>query len=510
MYAIQHDEGAPGMAYAHPDTSRSRDDLFDRIFHPQSVAVIGVSSRGGGFGSGILDSLEAIGFEGRLYAVNARGGRYKGRKLYESVLEIPDEVDFAVIAVPAELVPEVLEECRVKGVLASEILSSGFSETGTDEGKRLEERIAAISRTGIRVIGPNCFGVYCPKSGLTLLPGPDLSRQSGEVAFLSQSGGMAIDLANIGTWLGLRFSKVVSYGNGVDLRETELLDYLGSDPQTRVVGMYIEGVRDARAFLDVLTKVSAVKPVVVLKGGLSDAGARMVASHTGSLGGSRVLWEAALRQAGAVVVDDIWDLAYTLLAFSMLPLRDYRGVCVAGGGGALGVSAGDAAEREGLTLPAFDETVSDRILACLPRPGSSARNPVDAANPFVGPDAFDHVFRIAATDDRIDMHLLIQLLHHYRPLARSMGVSLLEMVPYRELARVLAAVRDDTGKPVVLVMPDYRQGTDSIDIGELIRHARQAFVEHGLPVFPDLSNALRATSRVSGYVRMLRARTSRP
>nr|HOO47703.1 CoA-binding protein [Deltaproteobacteria bacterium] len=309
-------------------------DVFERIFHPKNIAIIGVSSKGSMFGSGIFNSLSAIGFEGGIYPVNPKGGEFNGRRLYENIGEIPAEIDFAIIAVPAERVPAALEECRTAGVAGVEILSAGFSETDTQRGRELEEEIRRIAARGIRVVGPNCFGIYCPASGLTLLPGPDLSRQSGHVAFLSQSGGMSIDFAHIGKWMGVRFSKVISFGNGADLRETELLEYLGDDPETKVIGMYIEGVKDGRGFFEVLKSVAAKKPVIINKGGLSQAGSRAVASHTASMGGSKVIWESLLRQAGAVQVDDLWEMAHTCLVFSHLPERVCRGITIAGGGGA--------------------------------------------------------------------------------------------------------------------------------------------------------------------------------
>ncbi|HOS97025.1 MAG TPA: CoA-binding protein, partial [Deltaproteobacteria bacterium] len=148
-----------------------QDHVFERIFHPRSVAVIGVSSQAAGFGSGIVDALRAIGFQGALYGVNPKGGTYRDMKLFTSLADIPDPIDFAVIAVPAGFVPETLEECRRRGIAGAEILSAGFSETGTPEGSALEEEVRRISARGIRVVGPNCFGIYCPQSGLTLLPG---------------------------------------------------------------------------------------------------------------------------------------------------------------------------------------------------------------------------------------------------------------------------------------------------------------------------------------------------
>lgn len=484
-------------------------DAFDRIFYPKSVAVIGVSVRGSAFGTGILSALKAIGFEGRLYAVNPKGGEYNGIKIYTGLKEIPEPVDFAIIAVPAEHVPKALEECRLMGVAGAEILSSGFSELGTQEGVRLEQEVKGIASRGLRVIGPNCFGVYCPQSGLTLLPGPDLSRKSGPVGFVSQSGGMSIDFAHIGKWMGVGFSKVVSFGNGADIRETELLEYFGRDPETRVIAMYIEGVKDGMRFFSVLKDVAARKPVIVNKGGLTEAGGRAVESHTASMGGSRLIWEAVLRQAGAVQVGDLWEMAQTCLAFSFLPARVYEHITVAGGGGALGVNACDEAERHGLNIPLLDPEITEAILEHLPRPGSSAKNPIDAANPFVEPQAYREVFLKAAADPRIDAQILIQLFYHYKSLSSAFGLSSpKEVTPYRQLADEMKNVADVTGKPLMLVMPDFKQGVESMDIEEMIREARAIFLDRGIPVFDDLGHCLRALGHVSRYYALRKARES--
>ncbi|HON38986.1 MAG: CoA-binding protein [Desulfomonilia bacterium] len=482
-------------------------DAFDRIFHPKSVAVIGVSASGYAFGTGILSSLKAIGFEGRLYAVNPKGGEYNGMKIYTGLSMIPEPIDLAVIAVPAERVPNALEECRRMGVAGVEILSAGFSEIGTEAGARLEQEIRDIASRGIRVVGPNCFGIYCPQSGLTLLPGPDLSRKSGPVGFVSQSGGMAIDFAHIGKWMGVGFSKMVSFGNGADLRETELLEYFGRDPETRVIAMYIEGVKDGKRFFSVLKDVAARKPVIVNKGGLTEAGSRAVESHTASMGGSKRIWEAVLRQAGAVQVGDLWEMAQTCLAFSLLPPRVYEHITVAGGGGALGVSACDQAELYGLNIPQLDPEITKAILEHLPRPGSSAKNPIDAANPFVGPQAYREVFLKAAGDQRVDAQILIQLLYHYKSLSSAMGLSSpKEIAPYRQLADEMKGVVDATGKPLMLVVPNIKQGVESMDIEEMIREARAIFLDRGIPVFDDLGHCLRALGHVSRYYALRRAR----
>ena len=240
---------------------------YEKIFHPRTLAIIGVSAEEGGFGfgAGMLKAVMSMGFEGKIFPVNPKGGTIAGLNIFKSVEDIPERIDFAIIAVSARLVPEALEACREKGAAGAEILSAGFSELGNPEGKNLERQIREIAAKGIRVVGPNCFGIYCPASGLTMLPGPDLSRRTGPVAFLAQSGGMAIDFAHTGKWMGIGFSKMVSFGNGADLRETDLLRYFKDDSETKVISMYIEGIKDGDDFFRAIKATAKKKPVIVYK-----------------------------------------------------------------------------------------------------------------------------------------------------------------------------------------------------------------------------------------------------
>jgi acyl-CoA synthetase (NDP forming) len=480
-------------------TSGGFEDL-DKMFAPASIAIVGVSSEGFGFGRGIFLSHRAIGYKGKLYPVNKRGGSIEGMTIYPSVEDIPDIIDFAIIAVPANMVPLTLDACRRKGAVGAEVLSSGFREVGTKEGIALEEELQAIARQGIRVLGPNCFGIYCPKSGLTMLPGPDLSREPGGVALLSQSGGLSVDFGYMGKWRGIRFSKVVSFGNGCDLRETEMLHYLLQDQETKVICMYVEGVSDGRDFFSALKEAARKKPVVVIKGGLSDSGSRAAASHTASLGGKRVIWEAALRQCNATQVENLEELSDAALAFSLLPAGEYRGCSIVGGGGALGIAAADAAESLGLVIPRFRDDLQAAILDILPKPGSSATNPIDVANPFVTPQSIRNILLSASLDHNVHIHIIIQLLYHYKSVQLAMGAgSMRDITPYRELAKVCREVVDIGGKPVVLVLPNIRQDEDDIEIEEINRETRRLFTEAGMPVFDDVKNALRAVASVSRY-----------
>ena len=476
--------------------------VLDKMFHPSSLAIVGVAAEGFGFGRGILLSHLAIGYTGKIYPVNKNGGSIRGMKIYPSIESIPDKIDFAIIAVPAKHVSSALEACRIKGAVAAEVISSGFSETGNSEGAALEEDLKNAARKGIRVLGPNCFGIYCPKSGLTMLPGPDLSREPGGVALLSQSGGLSIDFGFIGKWRGIRFSKVVSFGNGCDLRETEMLRYLCQDPETKVICMYVEGVSDGREFFVALREAAREKPVIVIKGGLSAAGSRAVASHTASLGGKRMIWESALTQCNVTQVENLEEMSDAALAFSLLPPREYRSCSIIGGGGALGIAAADAAESFGIIVPRLREDLQAAILNVLPKPGSSAINPIDIANPYVQPEHIREILMNASQDENIDFHIVIQLLYHYKSVQLAMGVeSIRDIAPYRKLAEACHEVMVTGKKPVILVLPNIRRGEEDIEIEAMNRETRRLFTDAGMPVFDDVKNALRAVSSVSRYWR---------
>jgi len=481
--------------------SRYQPTDFERIFHPGAIAVIGVSAdiNGLGFGTGMFRSIISMGFGGNIYPVNPKGGEIAGLEIYKRIEDIPEQIDFAVIAVNAQYVPDALEACLRCGVAGAEILSSGFSELGTEEGKELERKIKAVAAKGIRVIGPNCFGIYCPKSGLTLLPGPDLSRESGPVSFISQSGGIAIDFAHTGKWMGIKFDKMVSFGNGADLRESELLNYMASNEETRVITMYIEGISDGDAFFREIKAASRKKPVIVLKGGLSVAGQRSVASHTASMGGSRTIWQSILNQTSAVQVLNTEEMAQASMAFSLLPQKTFSAISVIGGGGALGVAACDTAENYSIQIPPLSASLQQEIEEFLPRPGSSAINPIDVANPHVPPQTLKEIMLRAARDERIELQIFVSLLYHYKPFAQALNLPVIEVAPYRQLAEAYREVVDATGKPIVIVLHNPKRGLADLDVLELITRARKEFIDRGIPVYDEIYDAIRAIAHVNNY-----------
>lgn len=246
---------------------RSIVEAFEPLFYPQSLAIIGASVELAKFGNIILSAIQEIGYSGKIYPVNPDGGGINGLKVYRSLKEIPGEVDFAIITIPAPSVLGALEECLGKGVQAAEILTAGFKETGDPAGKKMEEEIARVARRGLRILGPNCFGVYCPESGLTIIPGYNFSRETGPVGFFSQSGGFCADLGQMAKGLGIRFSKMVSYGNGCDVAACDLLEYFFADEKTRIIAGYLEGLEDGPRFLRLLkenrekNRLSSGRPV---------------------------------------------------------------------------------------------------------------------------------------------------------------------------------------------------------------------------------------------------------
>ncbi len=293
-------------------------ELLHRIFHAKSLAIIGASLDTTKFGGLFLKAVLDFGFKGTLYPVNPQGGQIRGIRFLRDIAELPYGIDLAALCVPREYVISALEACLEKGIAGAEILTAGFKEADDTIGPRLEDEIGRIAAKGIRIIGPNCFGIYCPGSGLTILPGNEFSRQSGPVGFISQSGGICADLGQIAKGDGIDFSVMVSYGNGCDLNAPELLEYLTVDPDTRIIGAYIEGVIDGRALLRSLSGATRHKPVVMWKAGFGEAGTRAASSHTGSLAADESVWSAVMRQANAIPADGLEDLVDKIMMFLCL------------------------------------------------------------------------------------------------------------------------------------------------------------------------------------------------
>jgi acyl-CoA synthetase (NDP forming) len=372
------------------------------IFEPHSIALAGISLTNPNHWTRVfLESLLEFAFEGPIYLVNPRGGELKGFEVYRSLRDIPDAVDYVISTVGAKASPRLVEECAIKGVRAIHFCTAGFSETGEEEGVRLEAQLAEVSEEkGIRIIGPNCMGIYCPRSRLSF--GVGFPKESGPVALVSQSGGNAASIVNQAGWRGVRFSKVVSYGNACDLNESDFIEYFAADPDTTVIALYLEGVKDGSKFHRVLERAAEEKVVVLLKGGLSEGGARAVAGHTGALAGNEVTWNALCKQLGIIRVYALEELVDELETLLFMPVPQGRNVALIGAGGGNSVLIADEFEKRGLKVPPLPEELRKLIREFSPAAGNIFRNPIDYSQTFMEAGKLGEVVNIISRWKGID------------------------------------------------------------------------------------------------------------
>jgi acyl-CoA synthetase (NDP forming) len=468
------------------------------LFYPRTMAVAGVSRDKAKFGTVFLRALLDFGFKGKIFPVHPEGGEILGLRAYPTIRDIPEPVDLAAIMVPAPLVPAVLEDCLAKGVPSAEVFTSGFSETGDERAVALERELTSIARRGIRIVGPNCFGIYCPDGGLTLLPGGNFQRESGPVGFISQSGGHAVEFAREAKGRGIRFSKVISYGNGCDLNESDLLEYMAQDDETRIVAMYLEGPREGRRFAWLVKDLAPRKPVIIWKAGLTRTGGRAVHSHTASLAGEEAVWQAFFRQTAAVPVRDLEELGDTVLAFMHLPPSTGRRVGVVAGGGGLSVAAADACDRLGLEVPSFDDGAEVKLREALPAAGTSLRNPLDMGVPLVPAPVFERVLEIVAASQSVDTIIGTQGMFHV--LGGKFGPPRDQKEAFLQaLVEVPGRVRDRFGKPIVIVLPVDGDEVEMIEAEKGRRKIRGQYLSMGIPAYPTLGRAARAVANVATY-----------
>jgi acyl-CoA synthetase (NDP forming) len=323
---------------------------IETLFRPQSIAVVGASANPQSQGYEFVQALVEMGFPGPIYPVNPKLGELLGRKAYPRLEAIPGPVDFVISAVPAVATLELVESASAKGTRLIHLFTARFSETGRDDAVALERELRSrVKKSGIRVIGPNCMGVYYPKAKLTFDPG--LPAEPGAVGFLTQSGSHAFRVIRRGKERGLRFSKVISYGNALDLDEADFLDHFAQDPDTKVIAAYVEGIHDGRRFFSALRHATASKPVIILKGGRSVAGHAAASSHTAALAGEMQVWRGAVGQAGAIEVRTINELVDMLVAFEFAGPAAGNRVAVLGGAGGETVESADLCNEAGLDLP---------------------------------------------------------------------------------------------------------------------------------------------------------------
>jgi acyl-CoA synthetase (NDP forming) len=342
-----------------------------------------------------------------VFPVNPSADVILGLKTYPSILAIPAQVDLAILLVGIEQVERVVEECAEKGVKAAIVFTSGFGETGDPEGFVRERRMVEKARAGgVRLVGPNCMGVYSPEAGLGFFP--SMPTTVGKMAFVSQSGSLGAFVTLMGTLRGMSFSKIISIGNECDLSSSDFIDYLADDDKTAVITAYLEGTRDGRRLLASLRKASERKPVVIWKAGSTSTGAKAVASHTGSLAGADAVWDSVFRQAGVIRAKTLEEMIDIATAFYYFDRPVGRRMAIISGPGGPAVAAADAVEKEGLFLPQMSRSTIEELKKFVPASGASFRNPVDlGVAPWGIISLYSDTLRIVDRDESVDATLVI-------------------------------------------------------------------------------------------------------
>lgn len=424
------------------------------FFEPESVAIVGVSRNPLKYGYSLLKNLLDLEFKGRIYPVNPNAEEILGLKVYPQVTAINDRLDLAIIIVPAPKVPDVMRECVEKNVKGVVICSSGFRETG-EEGKKLEDEVVAIARkAGIRVIGPNTTGILNSANNFTtsFVPLPKFKR--GNVAFVAQTGLFA---AAAFWWIistqPFGVSKIVGLGNKCDVDDAEVLEYLAEDEDTKVIAIYMEGVKDGRKLFKTFKEVSRIKPIIVLKSGRSPAGVKASSSHTGSLAVRDEIFDAVCKQTGVIRVEgDLDELLDVTKAFALQPLPRGNRVAVVTVTGGGGVIAADKCTEYNLELTPLLEETTKKIKENMPS-WATVSNPVDIEPLFetVGPEESIKIAVEAAMNDKnVDSVILI-------------FVAVPRLIPYFEIKRAVAYLKEKNTerKPILAYLIGYKETVDS-------------------------------------------------
>jgi acyl-CoA synthetase (NDP forming) len=468
---------------------------IDNIFHPHSIAVVGSSPDPVSPGYQYLRFLVDAGYRGNLYPVNPRGMSILGLSTYPKLAEIPGAVDFVICCIRAELVLDLLRQCAQKKVKAVHLLTAKLSETGDEKARCLENEITKEAKElGIRLIGPNCMGIYCPGERISF--NHDLCMEPGTVGAIVQSGGLAGEIVRLAALRGVRFSKAVSYGNAADLNETDFLEYFLWDDETKVILLYIEGVRNGEKFFQTLRRAAKIKPVIILKGGRSKAGIRSAASHTASVAGSMDAWQVLFRQTKAVQAQNLNELLDLSVAFYFLPAITGKRVGIVGGGGGKSILCSDQFEEAGLEVVPFPKEIVKLLESRKPGITKWLGNPVDASIlASINLKSFD-ILRYMASSPAFDLLSINTSEDSFYQ--GDLWIEFME----QEIKGALAVHRERL-KPVIAVAGNPEIGHSMVDNWrwQALFRFREQLTNEGIPVFSSPGRAATAVSKLVDYYR---------
>jgi len=468
-------------------------NALDFAFNPSSIAVVGASEQPFSFGYHFLRHLLDYGYKGVIYPVNPSKSSIMGLRAYPGLLSVPTDVDFVICCVPTDKVIPLLEECPVKKVKIVHLFTARLSETGRSQAVDQEKQIQIVAdNLGIKLIGPNCMGIYSPAAGIAF--GYDFPCRVGDIGVVFQSGGSATLLIQMGSLLGLSFSKAISYGNAMQISESDILDYLRDDFDTRIIAAYFEGVKNGRKFVYSLTETSKTKPVVVIKGGKGDSGTRSVTSHTAAVAGSQNIWKNVIQQAGAIEVNDLNEMTDLLMLFEYLPPVRGKRVGIIGGGGGKCVTSADLAEEAGLLVPPLSKGMRNKLKSIVPDLWDWLGNPMDFS--IWGDSALKAMEAHQLFVESGDFDIVIIQVSDDNPLIPDMWSSIIKM----EVEDIInLAAKKST--PVIAVLCGAKPGYDDLqnERWKTLAQQKSRLIQAKIPTFETTAEAVKALSRFVSY-----------
>ena len=463
---------------------------LEEILNPNSIAIIGATNNENAMGNGFVRSLVEYGFAGNIYPVNPKSPEISGLRAYKNIKDIQGPVDYVISSIPAHGVLEMIGDCAEKGVKAIHLFTARFGETGRQDAIDLEKKVLETAQNaGIRLIGPNCMGLFYPSKGISFSDA--LPHKGGRVGFLSQSGQMAEDVGRYAALKGVFFSKAISYGNALDYNECDFLEYFADDPNTDIILMYVEGVRDGLRFRNVLAETTKIKPVIILKGGTGASGTRMTSSHTASMAGSHQIWQNMVRQTGAVSADSMEALLDIAATFTHLsPLEGFN-VGVAGGGGGSSVLAADQCEAAGLNVIPLPTEIREELKAGGSKIWDWIGNPADMSIRDRHDFTPGHSLELMAKHPEFHMVLGLMMDPHHE---HQKGTTVEDIFKMFKIETRLI-------KPFLAVVPDKSLGGEEFDDWkwELLCQMRTKLLELSIPFYPTISRAAKAAQKVADY-----------
>ena len=483
-----------GWAGLLPDVRPMSTHPLEKILHPRSIAVVGASGNPDALGYGFTRHLLDYGYRGRIYPINPNYSEVLGIKAYPSLNEVPDSVDYVISCIPASAVLGMLRDASQKGVRAVHLFTGRFSETGRKEAADLEREILKQARaSGIRLIGPNCMGLYYPREGVSF--GYDFPKEPGPVGLASQSGGGATYFIHLASLRGIRFSKVISYGNALDFNECDFLDYFAQDTETEIILLYVEGATSGRRFFDTLRRAAASKPVIVVKGGRGKAGMRAAASHTAALASSMRTWESLVAQAGAISAQDFDEMADLAVSFRYLPRIRGARVGIVGVGGGPSVLAADQCEEAGLDVIPLPTEIREELRNRNVPIWDWIGNPTDVS--IVGGFITGvEMLQMMAKNQSFD--LLIGIINEDAPAVKAGMIGRM-----RTDVKGYIKVKKECLKPLLAVVGEKGPGLKDHNHWRcrMLSEARTKLLAATIPVYPTVGRAARAARKLVDFYR---------